>query len=91
MSILNDSSNFWNFYFWKKHCCCGNGGGTYQKSSRCIDRNGILFIPKLFRPIVKKIVLVFEKTLLKFKAEGREFAKSIEQFIQTVKGQNNSW
>ena len=29
--------------------------------------------------------------LLKFKAEGREFAKilrSLEQFIQTVKGQN---
>ena len=32
MSILNDSSNFWNFYFWKKHCCCGNGGGTSQMS-----------------------------------------------------------
>ena len=32
--------------------------------------------------------------LLKFKAEGREFAKilkSPEQFIQTVKGQNNYW
>ena len=32
--------------------------------------------------------------LLKFEAEGREFAKflrSIEQFIQTVKGQNNFW
>ena len=32
--------------------------------------------------------------LLKFKAEGREFAKfsrSIEQFIQAVKGQNNFW
>ena len=31
---------------------------------------------------------------LKFKAEGREFAKilrSLEQFIQTVKGQNNFW
>ena len=30
--------------------------------------------------------------LLKFEAEGREFAKilrSVEQFIQTVKGQNN--
>ena len=30
----------------------------------------------------------------KFEAEGREFAKilrSLEQFIQTVKGQNNSW
>ena len=32
--------------------------------------------------------------LLKFEAEGREFAKkfrSLEQFIQTVKGQNNYW
>ena len=32
--------------------------------------------------------------LLKLEAEGREFAKllrSPEQFIQTVKGQNNFW
>ena len=33
--------------------------------------------------------------LLKFEAAGREFAKflrwSLEQFIQTVKGQNNFW
>ena len=32
--------------------------------------------------------------LLKFEAEGREFAKilrSLEQFFQTVKGQNNFW
>ena len=32
--------------------------------------------------------------LLKFQAAGREFAKflkSLEQFIQTVKGQNNLW
>ena len=32
--------------------------------------------------------------LLKFKAEGREFEKflrSVEQSIQTVKGQNNLW
>ena len=32
--------------------------------------------------------------LLKFKTEGREFAnslRSLEQFIQTVKGQNNFW
>ena len=31
---------------------------------------------------------------LKFEAEGREFAKflrSLEQFIQTEKGQNNIW
>ena len=39
----------------------------------------------------KKILSDREK-LLKFKAEGQEFAKilrSLEQFIQTVKGQNN--
>ena len=32
--------------------------------------------------------------LLNFEAEGREFTKflrSLEQFIQTVKGQNNVW
>ena len=32
--------------------------------------------------------------LLKVEAEGREFAKMLrspEQFIQTVKGQNNFW
>ena len=32
--------------------------------------------------------------LLKFKAESREFSnflRSLEQFIQTVKGQNNFW
>ena len=35
-----------------------------------------------------------EDKILKFEAEGREFAKfsrSLEQFIQTVKGQNNFW
>jgi hypothetical protein len=40
-----------------------------------------------------KIVLISRKTL-EFKAEGREFAKflgSLEQFIQTVKGQYNFW
>ena len=42
----------------------------------------------------EKIVLVIEKKLLKFEAEGREFAKflrSLEQFIQIVKGQNHFW
>ena len=35
-----------------------------------------------------------KEKLLKFKAKGREFAKFLrllEQFIQTVKGQNNFW
>ena len=51
---------------------------------------------------VTKIVLTYcERTcssdwekLLKFEAEGQEFAKllrSLEKFIQTVKGQNNFW
>ena len=37
---------------------------------------------------------MIEKKILKFKAEGREFAKflrSLERFIQTVKFQNNFW
>ena len=40
----------------------------------------------------KKIVLVVEKN--KIEAEGREFAnilRALEQFIQTVKRQNNFW
>ena len=35
-----------------------------------------------------------QEKLLKFEAEGREFAKilrSLERFIQTVKGQDNFW
>ena len=35
-----------------------------------------------------------QEKILKCQAEGREFAKilrSLEQFIQTVKGQNNFW
>ena len=35
-----------------------------------------------------------QENILKFDAEGREFAKclrSLEQFVQTVKGQNNFW
>ena len=54
------------------------------------------------RYFVSKIVLTYfekkyctdQEKLLKFKAEGREFdifLRSLEQFIQTVKGQNNFW
>ena len=51
-------------------------------------RNGIL-LPKLFWPTVRKNCSSDRE-----KAEGREFAnilKSLEQFIQTMKGQNNFW
>ena len=50
---------------------------------------------------VTKIVLTYcencfsdREKKMKLEAEGREFAKilrSLEQFIQTVKGQNNFW
>ena len=54
------------------------------------------------RYFVTEIVLTYyekkntsdREKLLKFEAEGREFAKvlrSLEQFIQTMKGQNNFW
>ena len=55
--------------------------------------NGIL-LPKLFWPTVRKNCSSDLKKLLKFETEGREFAKnlrSLRQFIQTVKGQNNFW
>ena len=57
------------------------------------DRNSIL-LPKLFGPTVRKNRSSDGEKLLKFEAEGREFAKflrSLEQFIQTVRGQNNFW
>ena len=53
-----------------------------------------IFLPKLFGPTVRKNCSSDQEKLLKFEAEGREFAKilrSLEQFIQTVKGQNNFW
>ena len=43
---------------------------------------------------MRKNCFTDREKLLKFKAEGREFAKflrSREQFIQTVKGQNKFW
>jgi hypothetical protein len=58
-----------------------------------IGKIGILS-PKLFRPTVRKNCSIEQEKLLKFEAEGQESAKflrSLEKFIQTVKGQNNFW
>ena len=58
-----------------------------------LDKDGIL-LPKLFWPTVRKNCSSDREKLLKFKAEGQEFAKFLrwlEQFIQTLKGQNNFW
>ena len=56
-------------------------------------KNGIL-LPKLFWPTVRKNCSSDREKLYEFKAEGWEFAnvlRSLEQFIQKVKGQNNFW
>ena len=45
-------------------------------------------------PTVRNNCSSDREKLLKFEAEGREFAnilRLLEQFIQTVKGQNNFW
>ena len=71
--------------------------GHWQYIFTCLveilDRNCIL-LPKLSWPTVRKNCSSDREKLLKFEAEGREFPKflrSLEQFIQTVKGQNNFW
>ena len=56
-------------------------------------KNGILF-SKLFWPTVRRNCSSDQEKLLKFMAEGWEFARilrSLEQHIQTVKVQNNFW
>jgi hypothetical protein len=55
-------------------------------------RNNGILLPKLFCPTVRKNCSSDREKLLKFEAESREFAqflRSLEQFIQTVKVQNN--
>ena len=57
------------------------------------------FWNQLFEVFKTKMVFCYQncsdlEKILKFEAEGQEFAKilgSLEQFIQTVKGQNNFW
>ena len=58
-----------------------------------LERNGIL-LPKLLRPTMRKNCSSNPDFFLKFEAEGQEFTKflkSLEQFTQTVEGQNNFW
>ena len=58
-----------------------------------MPKNGIL-LPKLFWPTVRKNCSSDREKILKFEAEEQElaiFLRSLEQFIQTEKGQNNNW
>ena len=58
-----------------------------------IFRNGI-WLAKLFWLTVRKNCSSDREKLLKFETEGWEFAnylRSLEQFIETMKGQNSFW
>ena len=78
--------------------CCLTGQKPWKglwgyEVSNCQINHGNLLL-KLFRPTVRKNCSSDREKLLKFEAEGQEFAKilqSLEQCIQTVKGQNNFW
>ena len=52
------------------------------------------FVTKIVLTYCEKKMSRDREKLSKFEAEGREFAKilrSLEQFVRTVKGQNNFW
>ena len=56
--------------------------------------NGTYFVTKIVLTYCEKNYSSDREKLLNFEAEGREVAKflrSLKQFIQTVKGQNNFW
>ena len=72
----------------------GAPGETGKFISFWLEVNIGILLPKLFWPTVRKNCSSDREKLLKFEAEDREFAnflRSLEQFIQTVKGQNNFW
>ena len=54
----------------------------------------MVFCYKIVLTYCEKNCFSDREKVLKFEAVGQEFAKflrSLEQFIQTVKGQNNFW
>ena len=51
--------------------------------------NGIL-LPKLFWPTVRKKMFYWSRKTFEIR-EFANFLRSVEQFIQTMKGQNNFW
>ena len=66
---------------------------VYDTKSNAINKGEIgILLPKLFRPTVRKKCSSDQEKLLKFLAFSLEFAKilgSLEQFVRTVKDQNN--
>ena len=68
---------------------CITYSDIWNSSCECTE-----MLPKLFWPTIRKNCFSDQEKLLKFEAEGRELAKFLrwlEQFVPTVKGQNNFW
>ena len=63
--------------------------------SKCCSKMKWYFVTQIVLTYCEKKKCSSDREkLLQFEAEGRELAKflrSLEQFIQTVKGQNNFW
>ena len=57
---------------------------------KSLEKNGIL-LSKLFLPTVRKNCSTDREKLLKFEAQGQEFAKFLRSLDQTVKGKNDFW
>ena len=68
---------------------------TSHSKQSMIKEVGIgILLPKLFWPTMKKNCSSDREEFLKFEAEGQVFEiflRSLEQFILTVKVQNNFW
>ena len=86
---------FWSNNVSKVYFCKAN----FKVTQLNFDRISILasygvLLPKFFWPTVRKNCSGDQEKLLKFEAGVREFAnilRSLEQFIQTGKCQNNFW
>jgi hypothetical protein len=75
-----------------QNCLTGKTFWVVQMLGSPKSGSNSILLPKLFWPTVRKNCSSDWEKLLKFEAEGQEFAKflrSLEQFI--VKGQNNFW
>ena len=68
---------------------------TFYLNKHTKERGEIVFCYQNCSDLLwQKIVLVIQKKLLKSEAEGWEFSnflRSLEQFLQKVKGQTNFW
>ena len=84
------------FFYYKKRLfyVLHSMSNNWRKPKKCAWVRMVFCYQNCSDLLWEKIVLVIEKSFGNSLAEGREFAKFLrwlEQFIQTVKGQNNFW